>query len=72
MNPSASSSSPTPADQRPKLLDQVYATARAKGHADLAAHSIVQASRDFILFHQKKHPKEMGQTEIGQYLEHIV
>ncbi|NET38596.1 MAG: hypothetical protein F6K19_42485 [Cyanothece sp. SIO1E1] len=28
-------------------------------------------TRDFILFHQKRHPKEMGVDEIRAYLSHL-
>lgn len=27
--------------------------------------------RDFILFHDKRHPSEMGAGEIGEYLTHL-
>jgi hypothetical protein len=53
------------------LLDQVRDLARAKGHSEATARSFVEWNRAFILFHGKRHPKEMGRPELGRYLEHI-
>jgi hypothetical protein len=33
--------------------------------------SYVQWIYRFIVFHQKKHPVEMGEKEIGEYLTHL-
>ena len=56
----------------PKLLDQVRGLAVETGHAAQAAEAFVDWNRTFILFHDKRHPKDMGLTEIGQYLQHVV
>jgi hypothetical protein len=58
--------------QAPKLLDQVRDLARAKGHSEPSVASFVSWTRDFIVFHQKRHPREMGRAEIARYLEHLV
>ena len=28
-------------------------------------------TRKFILFHQKRHPAEMGEAEVGAFLQHL-
>src|SRR5437764_12765476 len=58
-------------EQKPKLLDQVWQAARAKGHSEATASAFVQGSREYILFHGKKHPRDMGRAEIAQYLEDV-
>jgi len=59
-------------ERRPRLLDQVRDLALQAGHLPAAAQSFVEWNRRFILFHEKRHPKEMGLAEIGRYLQHVV
>jgi integron integrase len=54
-----------------KLLDQVRDVLRLKHYAYSTEESYVQWIRRFILFHQKRHPKEMGSPEIEQFLTHL-
>ena len=56
----------------PKLLDQLRDRARQHGHPESWCDKSVQWCRRFILFHGKRHPKEMGVTEIARFLEHVV
>src|SRR5262249_29869438 len=42
------------------LLDQIQNLAFAKGYSPAAASHFVTSCRRFILFHGKRHPKEMG------------
>lgn len=55
----------------PRLLDQVREVARLKHFSLSTEKSYVYYIRDFILFHHKRHPKEMGATEIRAYLSHL-
>jgi hypothetical protein len=56
---------------KPKLLEQVCDVIRRK-HFSLRTERIYcDWIRRFILFHQKKHPKEMGETEITEFLTHL-
>lgn len=55
----------------PRLLDQVREVARLKHFSLSTEKSYVYYIRDFILFHHKRHPKEMGAPEIRAYLSHL-
>jgi integron integrase len=57
--------------QRPKLLDQVRQVIRLKHYSHRTEDTYVQWIRRYILFHQKRHPKEMGTPEIEAFLTHL-
>ena len=54
-----------------KLLDHVRDILRLKHYACATEKSYLAWVRKYILFHQKRHPKEMGKTEIEAYLTHL-
>jgi len=54
-----------------KLLDQVRDAIRLKHYAYRTEETYVQWVRRYILFHSKRHPKEMGKTEIEAFLTHL-
>jgi integron integrase len=54
--------------QKPKLLDQVRYAIRAKHYSLRTEEAYIQWIRRFILFHNKRHPKDMGAEEVGQFL----
>lgn len=54
----------------PRLLDQVREVARLKHFSLATEKSYIYYIRDFILFHNKQHPKEMEEPEIRDYLSH--
>ena len=60
-----------PAPQPPRLLDQVRDAIRLRHFSLSTEKSYVHYIRDFILFHGKRHPKEMGVVEIRAYLSHL-
>ena len=45
---------------KPKLLDQVRAVARARHLSHRTEDTYHNFIKRFILFHNKRHPKEMG------------
>lgn len=51
-----------------KLLDQVRAVARAKHLSHRTEDTYHNFIKRFILFHDKRHPNEMGATEITEFL----
>ncbi|HEY9640454.1 MAG TPA: phage integrase N-terminal SAM-like domain-containing protein [Coleofasciculaceae cyanobacterium] len=53
-----------PSHQPPRLLDQVREAIRLKHFSLKTEKSYVHYVRDFILFHDKRHPKDMGADEI--------
>jgi integron integrase len=56
---------------KPKLLDRVRAAIRAKHYSHRTEEAYVQWILRFILFHKKRHPAEMGELEINQFLTHL-
>jgi integron integrase len=56
-------------ESRPKkLLDQVRDAIRLKHYSYRTEQSYVAWIRRFILFHNKRHPKEMGHAEVEAFL----
>ena len=53
----------------PKLLDLFRDAARPHGHTAALAAEATDWCRQFILFHGKLHPNEVGIVEVGRYLE---
>jgi integron integrase len=53
---------------KPKLLDQVRDAIRTRHYSHRTEEAYVGWIRRFILFHQKRHPTEMGKAEIEQFL----
>lgn len=58
-------------DQKQPLLEQVRHRIRLKHYSIRTEESYVNVIRSFILYHRKRHPKEMGANEIRQYLSHL-
>lgn len=53
------------------LLDQVRHHIRLKHYSIRTEEAYVQAVKRFILFHHKRHPREMGAEEIRQFVSHL-
>ena len=62
---------PTEDQKSPKLLDVVRAKLRLKHYAIRTEEAYVDWIRRFIIFHKKRHPKEMGIPEIEAFLTHL-
>ncbi len=56
---------------KPKLLDQVRDVIRRKHFSIRTEQTYIDWIRRFILFHNKRHPREMGETEITAFLTHL-
>jgi hypothetical protein len=54
--------------QGPRLLDQVCETLRKKHYSYRTEKTYIYWIRYFILFHDKRHPTEMGPPEISLFL----
>jgi site-specific recombinase XerD len=54
-----------------KLLDQVRHALRLGHYSGRTEESYVGWIRRFILFHQKRHPAEMGGAEVVAFLTHL-
>lgn len=57
--------------EAPKLLDQVRTILRVKHFSLSTKRSYVAWIRRFILFHHKRHPKEMGEHEIREFISYL-
>jgi integron integrase len=62
--------SPTPGD-KPKLLDQVRDVVRRKHFSLRTERTYCDWIKRFILYHGKRHPLEMGEPEVTQFLTHL-
>ena len=54
-----------------KLLDQMRDALRTKHYSYRTEKTYIEWVRRFILFHQKRHPKEMGVPEIQAYITYL-
>ncbi len=58
-------------EKSPKLLEQVRETMRLQRYAYRTEKSYTNWIRRYILFHNKRHPREMGSMEIEAFLTHL-
>lgn len=56
---------------KPRLIDRVREEIRVRHYSLRTEKSYIQWIRRFILFHDKRHPLEMGEKEISAYLSHL-
>jgi integron integrase len=63
-----SAQSPPP---KPRLLDQVRDACRVRHYSLRTENAYAQWIRRFILFHGKRHPREMAAGEINQFLTNL-
>lgn len=54
-----------------KLLDQVRDAIRLRHYSIRTEDSYLHWIRRYILFHNKRHPSEMGKPEIEAFLTHL-
>ena len=57
--------------RNPKLLDQVRDVLRRKHFSLRTEQAYVGWIKRFILFHGKKHPREMAEKEVTEFLNHL-
>jgi integron integrase len=55
-----------------KLLDRVRQSIRLKGYSIRTERTYVSWIRQFVLFHAKRHPRDMGKPEIEAFLSYLV
>ena len=56
---------------KPKLLEQVRQAIRVRHMAPKTSTAYVGWIRRYILFHGKRHPNEMGEPEVREFLTHL-
>lgn len=59
------------AQPAPRFLDVVRERIRAKHYSLRTEKSYVQWVKRYILFHNKRHPKDMGAPEVEAFLSHL-
>jgi integrase len=57
--------------QQPKLLDCLRSVARLRHLSLRTEQAYSDWVRRFVLFHRKRHPKEMGVEDVRQFLSHL-
>ncbi len=67
----APAASPASGPPKPKLLDQVRQAIRTRHYSDKTEKAYVHWIKRFIFFHNKRHPMEMAEPEIGQFLSSL-
>jgi len=60
-----------PAAPKVKLLDQVRREIRLRHYSLRTEEAYVNWIRRFILYHSKRHPRDMGAAEVRGFLEHL-
>lgn len=71
METSAQAASAALSTRPPKLLDQIRARIRRRNFSIRTEQAYVDWARRFILFHGKRHPREMGAAEVEAFLSHL-
>jgi Phage integrase, N-terminal SAM-like domain len=62
---------PRPSSGEPRFLEQVAQACRLKRIAYRTEQSYVAWVKRFLLCHNKRHPREMGPTEVRAFLTHL-
>jgi integron integrase len=57
--------------QPPRLLDQVRKAIRVRHYSYRTEKAYVDWVRRFVIFHGKRHPKDMGGVEVEKFLSHL-
>ena len=60
-----------PNNKHPKLLNQVQNRIRAKHYSIRTEQTYLDWIKKFIIYHGKRHPADMGDVEICDYLTHL-
>ena len=57
--------------QPPRLLDQVRAAVRVRGYSLATERTYVHWIRRYIIFHGKRHPRDLSAQHVQAYLSHL-
>ena len=61
----------TAARDKPKLLDQVRDVIRRRHYSIRTEQAYVDWIKRFILYHDKRHPRDMAEDEVTKFLTHL-
>jgi hypothetical protein len=62
---------PAASSQSPRLLEQLFTALRAANYGPKNAQRYVDWCRRFILFHGKRHTRDMGAADVQRFLDHL-
>ena len=54
-----------------KLLDEVRDLIRVRHYSIRTEEAYVRWIKEYIFFHDKRHPREMGEREVSDFLSHL-
>lgn len=57
--------------EKPKLLEQARNAARLRHLSHKTERAYINFIKRYIIFHNKRHPEEMGAEEIQAFLTHL-
>ena len=57
--------------KKPRLIDEVRIAIRTRHYSRKTEKTYKNWILQYILFHNKRHPKEMGEKEVNQFLSHL-
>lgn len=60
-----------PPANKPKLLDQVRDNIRRRHYSIRTEQAYVDWIKRFILYHDKRHPRDMAEEEVTEFLTHL-
>lgn len=69
--PVAIARTPSTASQSPRLLDQIRARIRYKHYSLRTERAYVDWARRYIVFHGRRHPRELGGVEVEAFLAYL-
>src|SRR5712691_6593302 len=61
----------SPSGSSPKLLDQVRQAIRLRHYSRRTEAAYVAWIRRFIVFHRKRHPRELGEPEVTAFVSSL-
>ncbi len=56
--------------KKPKLIEQIKTVMRVRHYSKRTEETYINWIRDFIFFHEKKHPLLLGANEISKYINY--
>ena len=68
---SSTSSLESPPSPPPKLLEQLRIHLRTRHYSIRTEQTYIDWARRFILFHGKRHPRDMGAAEVEAFLSYL-
>ncbi len=57
--------------QNPKLLEKMRTTLRGRYYSYRTEQTYIHWCKQFIFYHKLRHPNDMGEKEITDYLNHL-